>query len=270
MAQIMDTDALDPGGSGAALQLLREKALRDGEGPLRGIGIVNHGEILLHFIAEKSGHGDHPDALLGLGSGDDVFPMAPVVGLGDVDFLLFEIKIRAVQSQQFALPNAAPVEHLETVEGERLVHDGLGKFLIFLLGPDLHFRPVLLPDGTGKARRVFGQLVKADGVVEDGAQLVVQRLQIGLRIGRAPGAFLLHNLILPADHIHRGDVPHPQILEKRQDLFLNDRRLCLPGAGFQAAADVLFVDLVEVGKTHVQAGILPLEEGGLPVNRLPL
>ena len=50
------------------------------------------------------------------------------------------------------------------------------------------------------------EIVKPDGVVENGAELIVQRLEIGLRIGLVLFVPISKQLVLPCNHIFCGDL----------------------------------------------------------------
>ena len=106
-------------------------------------------------------------------------------------------------------------------------------------------------------------------MIENGTELIVKGFQIGLGIGFAIGHLLFHHLVLPADDFHRGDIPQAHGSKKGQQLRLNDGGFCLPCAVLQAAAQVLFVDLVELGKAHVQTGVQPQMEILLPLHGVP-
>ena len=70
---------------------------------------------------------------------DNISAIKPLVGFADRDHLPFEIKVSRSQSQQFTLPDAAPVQHFKCVEELGLVHSLLCKLPVLILRPDLHF-----------------------------------------------------------------------------------------------------------------------------------
>lgn len=269
VAQVVNPDAFDAALRRPSLHFPAEKTFGHGKGPVGGPQVIYHGKIVLDLLAEKGRHGDGAYALFGLGRCDAVLPFAAVVGFGNVDLLLFEVEILPGQRQQLPLPDAAPVEHLKAVVGDRLIHHGLGKAAVFLFRPDAHLAALLLTDSAGHPGRILRQLVEAHGMIEDGAKLIVKGFQIGLGIGLSIGQFLLHHLILPADDLYGGDVSQTHISEKGDQLGVDDGGLGLPGAVLQAATQILLVDLAEVGKAHVQAGVQTQAEALLPFHGFP-
>ena len=79
------------------------------------------------------------------------------------------------------------------------------------------------------------------GMVENGAELVVDGFQIRLRIRLLLFIPKSQQLILPGDHVLCGnlaDIPLPEI---RQDLRLDDVLLREPGVFLEPGPDVLFI-----------------------------
>ena len=104
------------------------------------------------------------------------------------------------------------------------------------------------------------EIVKPDGMVEDGAELIVQRLEIGLRIGLALLIPISEQLVLPCNHIFGGDLVDFPLAEVREQLRFDDILLGLPCAFFQPRLEIVGVDFTERLKAHVQiSGILLLK-----------
>ena len=55
---------------------------------------------------------------------------------------------------------------------------------------------------------IGAQLIEADGVIEDGAKLVVNGLEINRRIGLDLLVLVIHHLILPGDDLLSRDFTH--------------------------------------------------------------
>ena len=80
-----------------------------------------HLEELLHFLTEKIQHLDGAVAFFGLGRGYHILSFQSLIGLADFYCSTLKIEICRGQSQQLALTDARPVQHLKCV-----VRNGLG------------------------------------------------------------------------------------------------------------------------------------------------
>ena len=69
-----------------------------------------------------------------------------LIGLVNAELSILEIKVLWCESQQFAKTDTAPVQHLERIVGNRLVHHNFGEFQILVLRPEVHFLCVLHTD----------------------------------------------------------------------------------------------------------------------------
>ena len=107
-------------------------------------------------------------------------------------------------------------------------------------------------------------------MVEQAAELVVQRLQVGL--GERLALIIFHgaHLVLPVDHILGGDLCQLPLAEVGQDLLLNDALLGFPGVQFDLGLDVLLVQLCKALEAHVHICLLFHQEGALPCQGFPL
>ena len=128
VSDVVDSDALDPGLFRAPLHLPVEIALGDGEHPVIRPDAVEHFEIILDFIRQELRHGDDAVAFLSLWRGNQVLTVQPLIGFIDRHGAFLKIEISGSEGQQLPLPDTAPVEHLERIEREGLVHHGLRKF----------------------------------------------------------------------------------------------------------------------------------------------
>ena len=91
-------------------------------------------------------------------------------------------------------------------------------------------------------------------------ELIVQRLEIGLRIGLALLIPISEQLVLPCNHIFGGDLVDFPLAEVREQLRFDDILLGLPCAFFQPRLEIVGVDFTERLKAHVQiSGILLLK-----------
>ena len=64
-------------------------------------------DVVLHFLAEKSGHLNDPVALGRLGVGDNVLALDTLVGFRDGNRLLLKVEVPRGEGQQLPLPDAA-------------------------------------------------------------------------------------------------------------------------------------------------------------------
>lgn len=150
-----------------------EVAFADGEHPAIRLHPIELLEVILEFITQGLRQLDHPVALRCLGCSDDILLVEPLVRLVDSDGALLKIKIRRDQGQQLSLSDAAPVKHLKGVEGQWLVHHGLGELSVLFSGPEQHLLSLLCPHVARLPGRVDVQSVKTGSVVENGAELIV-------------------------------------------------------------------------------------------------
>ena len=148
MSQIVYANPFHPRLLAAAVHFPVEIALADGEHPAVRLHAVELLEVVLELITEELGHLNHTVALGRLGGGDDILLVEPLVRLVDGESALLKVEVRRGQGQQLTLPDAAPVKHLKGVEGQRLIHHGLGKLGVLLPGPEQHFLPFLCPHVT--------------------------------------------------------------------------------------------------------------------------
>ena len=117
MTNIVDSDARHSRFFGSPVHFPVEIALGDGEHSVIRPDPVEHLDVILDFLGQKLRHGDDPIALFRLGGGNQVLAVQPLIGLVDGHGALLKVKVRRSQSQQFPLPDTAPVEHLKGVEG---------------------------------------------------------------------------------------------------------------------------------------------------------
>ena len=135
--EVVDADGLEAGRLAPARHLVAEEVLGHGEDPLIGAE-VEPGEERLHLLRVEARHGDDALRLRGLRVGEDVPPVDALVGLGHGEGPPLEVEPPRLQGEQLPLAHAAPVERLEGVEGERLVHDLVGEPEVLVLGPEPH------------------------------------------------------------------------------------------------------------------------------------
>ena len=148
-----------------------EVAFADGKHPAVWLHAVELLEVVLQLVTQELGHLNHPVALGRLGGGDDILLVDPLVRLVDGESAFLEVEVRRGQGQQLALSDTAPVQDLKGVEGQRLIHHGLGKLGVLLPGPEQHLLPFLCPHVARLPGRVDIQTVKPGSVVENGAEL---------------------------------------------------------------------------------------------------
>ena len=158
-------------------------------------------EVVLKFITQELWHLDHTVTLGRLGCGDNILLVKPLVRLVDGEGALLKVEVRRGQGQQLSLSDAAPVKHLKGIEGQRLIHHGLGKLDVLLPGPEQHFLPFLCPHVTRLPGRVDIQAVKSGSVVENGAKLIVNRLKVGFGQRFAVAVPHFPDLVLPAHDV---------------------------------------------------------------------
>ena len=245
-------------------------AFADGENAAVRFHTIEHFEIVLNLIRQKLRHGDDAVAFFRFGSGNEILAVQPLIGFIDGDSAFLKIEISGSEGQQLSLPDAAPVEHLERIEREGLVHHGLRKFQILLLGPEQHLPVFLFAHAPGLFTGILSQIVIAHRVIEDGAELVVDGLEIDRRIGLALLVLVVHHLILPGDDLLSRDFTHFQFTEIGQQLGADDMILGGPGVFLEPGFHVCRIEVHETFEGHVQIGGRFVELLSLPCLCLPL
>ena len=95
--QIVDPDALDPGGLGTSVHLVMEIAFGHGENAVLLFYPIEHPQIVLHFLAEKLRHLDGAIAFLGFRTGNHILAVEPLIGFVDPHGAVLKVKIRRSQ-----------------------------------------------------------------------------------------------------------------------------------------------------------------------------
>lgn len=118
-------------------------------------------------------------------------------------------------------------DHMKTPNAYRKVpvHMELHRFLF---RPDKHLAAFLLAHITGLGGRVLWQSIESHGMIEHGAELIVDCLEIHRRIGHSVFVRCFHDDVLPMEHVHRFHITHTLVFEIRQNLFLDNTALCHP------------------------------------------
>lgn len=268
--QIMHPDDLDAALLTAPLHAPLQGLLGEGEDPGVRLCAVQMLHIVSDLVAEELGHLDVAVAFLGLGIGDDILSLDPLVGLANHDDPLVEVKVRGGQGQKLAFPESAPVQQLEGVIVQGRLHLGIDEFEKFLLRPEQHLLGFLLAHAAGSGGGIAGEAVVADGVVEQGTHLVVHILQIGAGVGLAVGVRQLPHFILPADDVSGCDVRELPLAQVGQDLGLDETFLVEPGVELQFGLDICLVELVEALQGHAKVGLFLHQKLPFPIQSLPL
>ncbi len=136
MSQIVYANPFHPSLLAATVHFPVKIAFADGEHPAVRLHAVELLEVVLKLVTEKLGHLDHPVALGRFGRGNDILLVDPLVRLVDGEGALLKVEVRRGQGQQLTLPDTAPVQNFKGVEGQRLIHHGLGKLGVLLPGPE--------------------------------------------------------------------------------------------------------------------------------------
>lgn len=114
------------------------------------------------------------------------------------------------------------------------------------------------------------KIVESNRMIEDCAKLIMQRLEIGLRIRLVVFVPVGKHLILPCNYIFCGDLADFPLAEIRQQLLLNDILLGLPCTFFQPCLEIFGIDFAEGFKAHVQVSRTLLLEFLFPFLRFTL
>ena len=185
VAQVVDADTLDVEALAAAVELVVELCLGEGEDAL----VLADGEQarpLLELVSEEPWHHDGADGLRRLGRHNHVAPVQALVGLRHLKLGAGEVEVCRRERQELAQAQTAPVEHLgRRSSSPRLVRDRVGEAQVLLARPEEHLAALGRAHTRGLRAGVALEAVVAHGVVEDGGELVVHRAQVGGRVGLA-------------------------------------------------------------------------------------
>ena len=260
----MNPDALHASCLAAPAHFAVQLVLTDGEDTGVAFRAMQPPDVILDLVAQEGRHLHHADAFLGLGRGDYILPVNTLIGLGDAYCTALKIEVSRSQRQHLAQTQAAPVQNFKGVIGNGLVHNDFDELVILSLRPEKHFLLFFGAHVASLLRRIRTEPVESDGMVEQAAELVVQRLQVGLGEGLA--FFVGHgaHFILPVDHILGRDLGKLLFSEIGQDLLLNDALFGLPGVQLDPGLDILLVQLREALEGHIDVGLLLHQEFPLP------
>ena len=147
--QVVDSDALHPGFLGSPVHLVVQVALGHLKDPLVWLDFVEGFQVIPDLVRQKLWHLDDPDALGRFRVSDHIPTFQPLIGFGDGEQPLVQVEVCRGQSQQFALPDATPVEDFKGVVGLRLVHHDLCELEVLLLRPEEHLLVLFRPHAPG-------------------------------------------------------------------------------------------------------------------------
>lgn len=251
--EIVEPDALHPGGLRCLQHLPAEVMLREWEQPVIRSDVVERCHVLQQLCRQLRGHRNHPAALWRLRLRDDLLAVDALEGLRDGQRPGVQVQVPRREGQQLAYPQAGPEQHRQPGPGRELA-DLLMDGRELLDGPEVHLVRVFLPDATGQAGRIDLEAVVADGVVEDGADLIVNGLDVG------GGQTFGQKVGLPLADVRRGNLVERQLPEERQDLRIHQVPLVLEGVRLEAALHVVEVYLDHGPEGHVAAPGLRAEK----------
>ena len=246
---VVDSDARHSRFFGSPVHLPVEIALGDGEHPVIRPDPVKHLDVILDFLGQELRHGDDPIALFRLGGGNQVLAVQPLVRLVDRSRCASRSQSlpgsgpaapppgcrtnRASQTRRTtaACPSSPP----QISEYSSLVQNSISRFF---------FLPML----PGLFAGILPQVVVPHRVVEDGAELVVDRLQVHRRVGLALLILVVQHLVLPGDDLLGRDVAHFQPAEVRQQLGADDVVLGGPGVFLEPGLHIRRVEVHEAAE----------------------
>lgn len=153
VAYVVYADALHTRRHTPALHLVGQEVLGNGEQALVGGDVVAHLDEVRHLVAQEGGHDDRAHRLGRLGVGHGVHAVEALVRLVDAQSRALQHEVVRRERQKLTAADARPVEQLEGVERERLVHDGLAEPQVLVLGSELHFAALLRANLVDPAHR---------------------------------------------------------------------------------------------------------------------
>ena len=262
VAEIVDADLFHAAFPAAPLHLVVEIMLGHGENAALGVRFQPGGQP----GAEELRQPDHPAAFGRFGWKEEILPMETGAAFCDGDRPRAQVKIRRFQGQELPRPHPRPEQEGEHQRRALLpLHCGQ-KAGELSRRPDAHFPGPGFPHGPRQAAGVGGQLKIIHRVVEEGAGLVVDGLEISGR--KDPG--IGEEGVLPAADVPRRDLAQGPRAEKGHQLVPDDALLGLHRGGAQAHPAVLQIELRQVTKPHPAAPGAPGEKGPLELLSLVL
>lgn len=262
--EVVDADPLHAALGASSLHLVAEEVLGCREYPVMRSEVVPQLQELPHLLVEELRHGYLPDGFRGLRIGDGVDAPEALVGLRDAEFGVVQVEVRRREGQKLAFADPRPVQKLERVERQGLVHDGFRELQVLLLGPEHHLSSLGGAHAGSLRGGAAGEVVVAHSVVEYGAQLVVDGSQIRRGIGFAVLVLVRDQLVLPAHDVDRLDLVHAYLAEERDDLVGDDVLLGYPSVFPDSRFNLGGVHLDEVPEGHVHGPQMARPEVLLP------
>ena len=107
-----------------------------------------------------------------------------------------------------------------------------------LSGPDVHFICTTFPDCTGRKARIASELIVFDGIIHDSGQLIIDSLQIRLRIRVPLFVPVINHGILPSMDYDRSNVTDLHIFKEWQQFHVYQVLLIFQSGQLQPGAAV--------------------------------
>ena len=180
-------------------------------------------------------------------------------------------KSAGVSASKLSHADAAPVEHLKGVIGQRLVHHRISEFQILFFCPVHHLPIFLFAHAASLFTGVFPENCRyRTAWLKMALSWVMHRFQIDRRIGFPLSIPVIDHGVLPGDDLLSGDIAHLELTEVGNKLGADDMFLGFPCVAFEANLHVCRILLHKALKRHLQIGGGPMKLLSLPCRRLPL
>ena len=267
---IVQADTLHFSVSGLPDHLMLKKGFGAGEYAVMLMEAVEPPCIGFQLVPQKLRYRHRADALRCLRRRHNVPAAYVLIGFADVQRVAFKVDIGIFQGEKFAYTQAGIIQDQEPGPCLWLVRYFFKELLKLFRCPELHLVSVAFADASGLPAGVLFQIIVPDRIIQDGGELVVDRLQISFRVGLAVLVPIGDQAVLPLPDVGGRDLGDRELPEEGKQLFVDDVLLLNKGMLPEPVLHVLIVNLYKVLKGHGQIGLTGFQKVPLPLFGVPL
>lgn len=221
--------------------------------------------IGFQLVPKKLRYRYRADALRCLGRRHNVPSAYVLIGFADVQRAFLKVDIDIFQGEKFAYTQAGIIQNQEPGPCLWLIRYFFKELFKLFRRPELHLVGVAFADAPGLPAGVLFQIVVPDCIIQDGGELVVDRLQIGFRIWFPVLVLVGDQAVLLLPDVGGCDLGDRELSEEGKQLFADDVLFLHKGMLPEPVLHVLIVNLYKVLKGHGQIGLLSLQKVPLPL-----
>ena len=267
---IMQADALHFSVFSSPHHLMFKKGFGTGKYAVMLMEPVEPPCIGFQLIPQKLRYRYRADTLRRLGRRHNVPSAYVLIGFADVQRAFLKVDIDIFQGEKFAYTQAGIIQNQEPGPCLWLIRYFFKELFKLFRRPELHLVGVAFADAPGLSAGVLFQIVVPDCIIQDGGELVVDRLQIGFRIWFPVLVLVGDQAVLLLPDVGGRDLGDRELSEEGKQLFVDDVLLLHKGMFPEPVFHVLIVNPYKVLEGHGQIGLLGLQKVPLPLFGVPL